>query len=185
MNNKHKQILLLVLLLILLFGLNYPFLDNKLNEFLDESETGIVERIIDGDTIVVNNNTHVRLLGINTPEKKEKYYEEAKKFLENLILNKTVKLEFGKSRYDIYNRILAYIILEGENINLEVVRNGLGNVYLLEDKMHETELRNAWKECINKSINLCEKSTNKCADCIGLKILDVKNQQTNVLTALG
>ena len=55
-------------------------------------ETVIASRIIDGDTIVVN-NVSIRLLGMNTPERGEKYYQEAKNYLALLISNKTIWLE--------------------------------------------------------------------------------------------
>jgi endonuclease YncB( thermonuclease family) len=64
--NKKKEILLLIALIFLLIFVNYNFLDNKLKEFVKDSDVRTVERIIDGDTIVVENNTHIRLLGINT-----------------------------------------------------------------------------------------------------------------------
>ena len=105
-----KQIFLIILLVIVLFIINYSFLDSKLENFLTDSETEIVERVIDGDTIVIN-KTSVRFLGINTPERGEIYYSEAKEFLEEIVLNKTIKLEFGKEKYDLYKRILAYVFL--------------------------------------------------------------------------
>ena len=40
----------------------------------------------------------------NSPERGEPYYAEAKEFLNERILNKTVRLEFGKDKYDRYNR---------------------------------------------------------------------------------
>ena len=80
-----------------LFLGTYNFLDTKLQRYLIKHETAFVDRVIDGDTIV-SNNIHIRLLGINAPEttKKEKYSKEAKKFLSKMILNKIIRLEFGK-----------------------------------------------------------------------------------------
>jgi micrococcal nuclease len=173
---RKRGILTIAVLIGLLLILDYPLLDKLTGNFLEEKETSIVQRVIDGDTIVILNDTHVRLLGINTPETKEMYHDEAKSFLENLVLNKTITLEYGKDRKDKYGRTLAYIFLDGKNINLESVRNGFANVYILGDKMHETELRNAWKECIQSNKNLCEKSDNNCARCIELKELNIKSQ---------
>ena len=84
---KQKQIFLLVFLILLLFAINYSFLDKSLENFLTNYETGNVERVIDGDTIVLSNGEHIRLLGMNAPEttKKEKYSQEAKEFLKKLI----------------------------------------------------------------------------------------------------
>ena len=46
----------------------------------------IVTRVIDGDTIEINNSYKIRLSGINTPEIGECYYQEAKEFLSKLTL---------------------------------------------------------------------------------------------------
>jgi endonuclease YncB( thermonuclease family) len=175
--NRKREIFLLIFLVFLFFAINYRAIDGKITEFLKDYEYKSVERIIDGDTIVVENNTHIRLLGINTPEKGEKYYNEAKNFLSELVSNKTIKLEYGKERYDKYQRTLAYVILNGKNINIEQVRNGFANTYIYNNDEYTIRLRNAWEECIQIGKNLCEKSNDKCADCIELKELDVKNQK--------
>lgn len=174
--NKKRDIFLLIFLISLFLVINYNFIDSSIENFLEEYELGVAERIVDGDTAIINGNS-TRFLGINTPEKGEKYYQEAKNFLEDMILNRTVKLEFGKDRYDMYRRKLAYIFLDGKNINVELVRNGFANIYLLDDKLHEEELRKAWNGCIMAGKNLCEKSKDKCAGCIGLTKLDYKSQE--------
>jgi len=173
--NKKKELILLIFLVFLLFTINYRFLDNKLAQFLEESEFGVVERVIDGDTAIINGNS-TRLLGINTPERGEKYYQEAKELLSNLTLNKTVKLEYIGDKYDKYGRTLAYILIGEKNINLELVRNGLGNTYIYNNDKYTNRLEKAWNECIAKEVNLCEKSNDGCADCVQLKELNVKNQ---------
>jgi len=172
---KRTSIFLLISLIVLLVAVNYSFLDSKLEKFLIENTYTKVVRIIDGDTIVVENNTHVRMLGINTPEKGETYYQEAKNFLSELISNKSIRLEYGKDKIDLYGRTLAYIFLDNKNINLEQIRNGFANVYILGDLKYENILREAWNECIKNNKNLCEKSDEKCASCIELN-LDMKKQ---------
>jgi micrococcal nuclease len=164
----HKEKIILILLIVLLFAINYSFLDRALINFLDKENYVKVDRIIDGDTIVVGNES-VRLLGINSPEKGEVYFEEAKEFLTGLVLNKNIRLEIGYPKYDKYQRVLAFIFISHTNINIEVVRWGWANVYVLENKKYEKELRSAWAECIEKNINLCEKSEDTCANCIKVK----------------
>jgi len=173
MESKNKQIIFLVFLIVLLFVINYSFLDLFLVKFFDESEKVIVERVIDGDTVVVN-GTSVRLLGINSPERNEDYYSEAKNFLEDLILNKSVVLKFGKEKYDKYNRLLAYVFVEKKNVNLELIKEGFANFYFPSGKdNYYNEFKNAWENCLE---NLCEKSKDKCANCVKLKEFNYKKQ---------
>jgi len=174
--NKKRDIILLIFLIALFLAVNYSFIDGKLQTFLEDRETGFVERIVDGDTAIINGNS-TRFLGINTPEKGEKYYQEAKDFLGSLILNKTVELEYGKDKIDLYGRKLAYIILDGKNVNVEQVRNGFANIFVYDKDRYTNDLENAWNECITNGKNLCEKSKDKCADCIELKELDIGTQE--------
>jgi len=175
--SKKKQKILLIFLIVLLLATNYSFLDQKIQGLLNEQETGFVERVIDGDTAVINGSS-VRLLGINSPEKKENYFNEAKKFLEENILNKTVTLKFGKQKKDQYNRTLAYIFIDDKNINLELVKEGLANLYFPSGKdKYYWDFKKAWLDCLSKEKNLCEKSKDNCSKCIKLKEFDYKNQR--------
>jgi len=174
--SKRNQIVLLFLLIIILIGINYQFLDSKLEEAFSEYEGGVVERVIDGDTIVVN-NISVRLLGINSPENKEAYYDEAKKFLENRTLEKRVRFGFGGERYDRYDRMLAYVFFGGKNVNLELIEQGLANFYFpSRHDRYYSEFVNAWEQCVESNKNLCEGSVDECADCISLEKFDYKNE---------
>ena len=168
---KNRDVSVLAILLVLLFIINYPFLNWQLENFLNTDEEVLVKRIIDGDTIKAENrNESIRLLGINTPERGELYYEEARQFLEDGVLNKTVTLKFGKERYDKYGRALAYIFLNGKNINLELVENGFANYYFPSGKdAYYGDFVDAWNTCLNNNVNLCEKSDDICSQCIELK----------------
>ena len=96
-----------------------------------------VTRVYDGDTVKArgqNIEIKIRLVGIDTPEiSKEKrdpgqpYSQKAKKYLASLVSNKSVDIKgYGLDRY---NRILGVIYLDNQNINLEMVRAGLAEVY--------------------------------------------------------
>ena len=168
-----KRTYIIILFLIIILTINYNYLDSKLEGFLiqESKETIQVIRIVDGDTI--NSSIgKIRMLGINTPEttNNEKYSQEAEKFLLEKISNKTVKIEYGKDKKDRYGRTLAYLYLKGENINLKLVENGFANYYFPSGKdIHYNEFKLAWENCIKENKYLCEKSTNKCANCIELR----------------
>ena len=152
---ERKKIFLFIFLFLILLIVNYNFLDGVVSNLLDEHKSEVhVERIVDGDTIKADNLT-IRLLGINTPERGEKYHDEAEKFLADLIDNKTVQLEFGKDKIDKYGRTLAYIFLNEENINQKQIDNGFANYYFPSGKdVHYNDFKNAWLSCINENKNL-------------------------------
>jgi endonuclease YncB( thermonuclease family) len=177
MKRKQKDIIALVALILALFILNYPVLEQATNNLLNTLESAHVERVIDGDTIeVAEYNETVRLLGINTPERGEWFYQEAKDYLGELVFNKTVNLKFTKERYDKYNRVLAYIFLDNTNINVEMVRQGYANYYFYDGRdEYSNALEAAWSECINDNVNLCQASVNQCAQCIGINTNSIIN----------
>lgn len=95
-----------------------------------------VERIIDGDTIVVQGVGTVRLIGVDTPETVDprrpvQYFgREASAFTRGVAAGKVVRLEFDVDRRDRYGRTLAYVYLpDGMFLNAEIVRQGYGHAY--------------------------------------------------------
>ena len=169
---KREKLALLVLALLVLF-VNYSYIDSFLLNYFESSEYGVVERVIDGDTLVIN-GTSVRLLGINSPEKGDFGSNFAMEFLSNKTLGKEVKLVYGKEKYDLYKRKLAYVFIGAENINLESVKNGHSNFYFPAGKdKYYSKFKSAWESCLVKNLNLCEKSSETC---LVLKEWDIKNQ---------
>jgi micrococcal nuclease len=99
-----------------------------------------VQRIIDGDTFVVENGTKkglkIRLIGIDAPETKRTfnksiglYATESTKFLTNLLKENKVILEFDVQLKDKYGRTLAYAYLPDKTfINAELIKQGYARV---------------------------------------------------------
>ena len=104
----------------------------------------IVTKVIDGDTVVVEGGYHLRLLGIDTDENGYPCYTAAKLRLEELVLNKKVELEKDQTDIDQYGRCLRYIFLNGENINLKLVEEGLAIA-----RFYEPDIK--YREVINKA----------------------------------
>ena len=85
--------------------------------------------VVDGDTIELKNGKRLRLIGINTPERDMYFYEEAREFMEILVLDKQVKLEKDVTNKDQYDRFLRYVYCKDYFVNLEMVRCGFANSY--------------------------------------------------------
>jgi micrococcal nuclease len=99
--------------------------------------TGVVERVVDGDTLVLHRIGHVRLIGVDTPETKdprkpvERYGLHASAFLKRLATGQTVTIEYDQTTRDRYGRLLAYLHLpDGRVVNEEIVRQGFGFAYV-------------------------------------------------------
>lgn len=70
-----------------------------------------VNYVIDGDTINIEGDMKVRLIGIDAPEGGECFYEEAKNELARLVQGRDVRLEKDVTAVDDYGRILSYVFL--------------------------------------------------------------------------
>ena len=96
-----------------------------------------VTRVIDGDTIVVEEVGTVRLIGVDTPETVDPrrpvgyFGKEASDFTRQLAVGTRVRLEFDQDRTDRYGRTLAYVYLQPEGLllNAEIIRQGYGFAY--------------------------------------------------------
>ena len=89
-------------------------------------KSGECLRVIDGDTIWVYGVGNVRLVQVDAPEKNQAGFSEAKKFVEDSCLSKTVYLDIDdREPKDDYDRALAIVYADGKNINRELLNKGL------------------------------------------------------------
>jgi endonuclease YncB( thermonuclease family) len=101
------------------------------------STTARVERVVDGDTIVLAGGARVRLLQIDTPEPgtAECYSRAAGRDLRRMLpAGAVVTLESDPAldRVDRYGRLLRYVHRAGRNLNLALVRDGSATVWFYE-----------------------------------------------------
>ena len=103
-------------------------------------------KCVDGDTfrVMINGEEHlVRMLAVDTPElakngKKAEYYaDDAKEYTCNKITNaKMIELEYDpkSDKVDKYDRVLAWVYVDGKLLQEDLVRNGYAKVaYLYDD----------------------------------------------------
>jgi hypothetical protein len=98
----------------------------------DPGGTFEVKRVVDGDTIVLADGRRVRYLGINTPERGEPFWREARDYNERKVRGKLITLEFGQVKEDTYGRTLAYCSVGGEMVNAQLLKAGLAHLFVLE-----------------------------------------------------
>jgi micrococcal nuclease len=95
---------------------------------------GKVTRVIDGDTIELETGEKIRYLLVDTPEISggvECFGENAKQFNTDRVLNKTVTISYDEQCTDNFGRSLAYVTVDGEEINTLLVRNGYACVLFI------------------------------------------------------
>lgn len=112
-----------------------------------------VERVIDGDTVVLASLGPVRLIGIDTPETVDPrepvqaFGLEASAYLRSLLGQHPVRVEYDQQRIDKYRRVLAYLYLpDGTFVNREMVRQGYAHAYLTYPFRYMDDFREAERE---------------------------------------
>ncbi len=128
------------------------------------STEAVVERVIDGDTIELVGGERIRYLMVNTPEttggKNECYGSNAVQFNTDLVLGKTVSIEYDVQCKDMFDRTLAYVTVDGVEVNTELVKRGFACVLHIppngDDRADEfeelediakAENRGLWGQC--------------------------------------
>ncbi|OIO56872.1 MAG: hypothetical protein AUJ55_07580 [Proteobacteria bacterium CG1_02_64_396] len=114
---------------------------------MEAVETHRVVEVLDGDTVVLDNRVHVRVLGINTPEIAHRdqeampFGDEAAELTRRWVLGKQVGLAFDHERHDRYGRLLAHVILpDGESLGRRLVASGVAWVYIIPPNTADTEV---------------------------------------------
>jgi len=130
----------------------------------------LVKRVIDGDTVELENGETVRLIGVDTPElyderKPVMYFaQEASEFTKRIAEGKKVRLEFDENNTylehkDKYSRTLAYIYLEdGTFLNAEIIKQGYGFAYTKFPFKYMEEFRKYQQEAMDNEKGLWAKT---------------------------
>ena len=125
---------------IIVVGLLAAFF-NPPDQAITQGDFDVVERVVDGDTLLLQSGERVRLIGVDTPEIKhpkkpvEYFGKEASAFTRRVVEEKRVRLEFdqanaARGHKDRYGRTLAYVFLEdGTLLNAEIIKQGYGHAY--------------------------------------------------------
>ncbi len=117
-----------------------------------------VSSVVDGDTFdispAVDDIERVRLIGVDTPETRhprcgaQPYGREASEFTRTELEGQQVELEFDVERVDPYDRLLAYVYPEGEEMfNERLLREGFGQLAIFPPNVrYEDRFEDAQEE---------------------------------------
>lgn len=111
-------------------------------------------KCVDGDTfrVTINSEEHlVRMIAIDTPElakngnKAEYYANEASDYTCNKLKNaKKIELEYDNNsdKVDKYDRVLAWVYVDGKLLQEDLVKNGYAKIaYLYDDYKYTSTLQ--------------------------------------------
>jgi tetrahydromethanopterin S-methyltransferase subunit G len=92
---------------------------------------GKVTYVVDGDTLDIN-DIRIRLSLVDTPERGQEGYQEAKNFVIDLCLKKEAQVDIddGQRRGDRYGREIGIVYCDGINLNAELINNNLASIYM-------------------------------------------------------
>lgn len=106
-----------------------------------------VRKVIDGDTLLLQDGEKVRLIGINTPEVQSRYSqsqpggEAARDWLQRTLRNPTVWLQYDEQQFDKYDRRLAHVFLEsGQYLNGLLLEQGLAMLTLIPPNLQYADV---------------------------------------------
>jgi len=133
---KSRRYILIIALILLLVLVRFV---GEIGPERTAGERFMVARVIDGDTVELTDGEKVRLLGIDTPERGDPFYDSARVILESLVAGRALEAEYAKRRRDSYGRILAFLFADTTFVNAALLRSGLATVYLFEDNMGDRE----------------------------------------------
>lgn len=167
-NNKKETLFLkisfIVSFLILVIGLFVltRFLSTIHLEVKNTSKPQLTKivRVIDGDTVVTENNQKVRLIGIDTPEintnnSKKCLGQIAAVKMKELVEGKYVTLEKDVSETDKYDRLLRYIWINDTMVNTILVQQGYAEIDTIKpDTKYKQILFDAQAQAKNQKLGL-------------------------------
>jgi len=168
-----KRLFIFIILIIFLGFLSYYLEDNQ-QKIGYLKKKAFVIKVIDGDTLDIDNE-RIRLLGVNTPEKGKQGYKEAFDYLKT-IENKSIYVLRDIEDEDKYNRKLRYVFFESQLINADILQKGLGTLFMNNNLKYEDKLIIAENFARENELGLWKKSKDKCAFCIELLELDYNEE---------
>ena len=144
--NFLTAIIAIITLIVGFFSGNY-YSNQKQTELI---HSGTVTRIIDADTLELDNKQSIRLYAVGCPEKGQKFSQETIDYLTQTALNQKVTLDYQPNyTKDSYGRTLAYVFIGDTHLNEQLIRQGFCEVTIYQKRArlkYQDELLNAQEQ---------------------------------------
>ena len=141
---KIKRNIYFILFILFLYGLRVLYIRYNKDPISPASYTEKIKVryrfIYDGDTAAfydeLGNPVDCRFIGVDAPEVGEAGYQDAKYYSDTALRNAMeiiLELEPHSTRYDKYERTLAWVWIDGKLLQGQLVENNLVQIRYLED----------------------------------------------------
>jgi endonuclease YncB( thermonuclease family) len=120
----------------------------------------VVTQVVDGDTVVIESGSHVRLIGVDTPERGTCGYEAATGALRRMVEGRTVVLVNPGSVQDrdTYGRLLRFVDVGGRDAGLAEIQAGLAVARYDSQDGYDPHPREAeYRRADGESVGKCER----------------------------
>jgi micrococcal nuclease len=109
----------------------------------EDRNSHTVAKVFDGDTIKLDDNRTIRMVGVDAPEVDSPYTREepggrgSREYLKKLIEGKKIVVRAGPEPLDRYGRTLGFVYLGNVLVNGRIIRDGWARAYLRFDYPHK------------------------------------------------
>ena len=141
------------LVLFILGAISAPYLPFIQNESSQQSQfvptEAFITSVVDGDTVVLEDGSRVRYLGLDTPEtfgEPECGGEKATSYNRMLVEGKRAELYAGPENQDQCGRLIRYVFVDGVFVNAELLYAGMAKAQSFhpDEKYRQIFTQLAW-----------------------------------------
>lgn len=173
-----------------LFGALFLLLFSEVSQANTSYQT--VARVVDGDTIVLDNGEKIRLIGVDTPETKDprkpvQYFGvEASNFTKQMVEGKKVWIELDQANTavahkDRYGRTLAYVFREdGKFLNAELIRQGYSHAYTKYPFKYANEFSALERQARNQNAGLWDADAKAAASTLPSNVKSPRSDSNKI-----
>lgn len=126
----------------------------------NSTRTAVVTRVIDGDTVEIASGEHVRLIGVDTPERGTCGFGRATRAMRQMVEGREVVLVNPGSvqDFDAYERLLRFVEVGGKDAGFSQIRAGRGAArYDSRDGYDPHPRESRYRQAAQANEDLCDR----------------------------